>query len=72
MEGQVLSSPPWYPVVAHGNGSELGHGRFRLDIRKRLFAARVVKYWNRLPREVVDAPSLSVFKRHLDNALNML
>jgi len=32
----------------------------------------VVKHWNRLPREVVDAPRLSVFERHLDNALNML
>lgn len=30
---------------------------------------RVVKYWNRLPREVVDALSLPVFNRHLDNPL---
>ncbi|KFV59519.1 hypothetical protein N341_03990, partial [Tyto alba] len=54
------------------NASKLCQGRFRLDIRKHFFTKRVVKHWNRLPREVVDAPSLSVFKKYLDNALNTL
>ena len=53
-----------------GNGSKLRQGRFRLHIRKHFFTERVVKRCNRLPRAVIDAPCLSVFKRHLDNALN--
>jgi len=32
----------------------------------------VVKHWNRLPREVVDAPSLETFKVGLDGALSNL
>jgi len=39
-------------------------------IRKHFFTMGAVKHWNRLPREEVNAPSLSVLKRHLDNALN--
>ena len=33
---------------------------------------RVVKHWNKLPREVVDAPSLETFNVRLDGALSNL
>ncbi|KFM07142.1 hypothetical protein AS27_08235, partial [Aptenodytes forsteri] len=54
------------------NGFKLKGGRFRLDIRKKFFTLRVVKHWNKLPSEVVDAPSLETFKVRLDRALSNL
>jgi len=55
-----------------GNGCKLKEGRFRSDIRKKFFTTRMVKHWNRIPKEAVDAPSLAVFKARLDGALSNL
>jgi len=38
---------------------------------KKPFTVRMAKHWNRLPRELINAPCLSAFKRiHLDNPIN--
>ena len=55
-----------------GNGFKLKEGRFRLDIRKKFLTVRVVRHWNRLPSDVVDAPSLETFKARLEQALGNL
>ncbi|KFV18520.1 hypothetical protein N340_06274, partial [Tauraco erythrolophus] len=54
------------------NGFKLKEDRFQLDIRKKFFTQRVMRHWNRLPRDIVDAPSLEVFKARLDEALGNL
>ena len=58
-------------MIGQGGMVLVGQGRSRLDIKK-FFTQRVVTHWNRLPKKVVDAPSLEAFKARLGVALGSL
>lgn len=49
-------------------GFKLKKDQSRLGIRKNFFTMRMIIYWNRLPREVVNAPSLEIFKVRLEGS----
>jgi len=68
---QRRSSHVVSPVTSdrtRGSGLRLHQGQFRLDIGKNVVTARVVRRWTRLPRAVVESPSLEGFKKCVDLA----
>ncbi|RMB97849.1 hypothetical protein DUI87_25327 [Hirundo rustica rustica] len=55
-----------------GHSLKPHQGKYKLDIRKKIFMERVIRYWNSLPRAVVESPSLDVFNKRLDVALDAM
>ncbi|PKU36948.1 hypothetical protein llap_12745 [Limosa lapponica baueri] len=53
-----------------GNRHKLEHRKFHSNTRKNFFTVRVTEHWNRLPREVMESPSLEIFKTRLDAVLS--
>jgi len=55
-----------------GNSLKLCQERFRLDIRNNFFSDGAARQRHRLPREVVESPSLEVFQSRVDVALRAM
>lgn len=55
-----------------GSDLKLYQGRFSLDLRRNFFTERVVQHWNKLPRELVESPSLEVFEKQVDVELSKM
>ncbi|KFO89518.1 hypothetical protein N320_04322, partial [Buceros rhinoceros silvestris] len=82
-QGDFLAAFQYLKGACRKDGEELvirecsdrtrgNEGRFRLDVRKKFFTVRLVRHWNRLPREIIYASSLEEFKTKLDEAFSNL
>ena len=60
---------PNMPMTRSGtrNDMKLFQNAPRLDVRKYSFSVRVVKAWNHLNHDIINAPSVNSFKNRLDN-----
>lgn len=53
-----------------GNSSKIKERRLRLDVRKKFFTQKAIRYWHRLPGEAMNASFLEAFKASMDRALS--
>ena len=51
------------------NDIKLEHRKFRSNMLKKFFMVRMTEHWNKLPRELVESPSMEIFKTHPDKYL---
>lgn len=54
------------------NGHKLKNGKFHVNVSKRFFTEKGVILWNKFPREVVESPSLELFRSRLNRFLSIL
>jgi len=55
----------WCVVIGQGS-LKLVQRKFRNNLQKNFFMIGVTECWNVLPREVVESPSMEIFKIWLD------
>ena len=64
--GRQIDEARFFSVVCsdgtRSNGLKLVLRKFHTNMWKKFFTVRVMEHWNRLPREVVESPSMETFK----------
>lgn len=63
-------SPQWFPVTGQEAEGTKWNRRLLLNIRKHFFITSVTKHWHKLPWEIVESPTLEIFKSWLDTVLD--
>ena len=71
--GRQLDEARLFPVAcsdrARSNGQKMEPRKFHINMQKNFLTVKVTEHWNRLPREVLESPSLEIFNTHLDTHL---
>jgi len=55
--------------TTRGNGHKMKRKKLHLNMRKNFFTLRVTEYLHRLPRDLMESPSLEIFKTCLKAVL---
>ena len=69
-DGRQMDEAGLFSVVCshrtRSSGIKLRHRMFCTNVWKNFYTVRVTEHWNRLPREIVESPSMEIFKIYLD------
>ena len=53
-------------LITRTNSRKVVYNRANTNIRQNSFSIRIAKYWNKLPENIMNAPSINSFKNRLD------